>query len=286
LPLGQLNLTKEVENFPGFAEGVDGGELMEAMRAQAARFGTRIVTRDVIDLGIESPFAVTDSEGEVAHARAVIVATGAAARYLGLPSEERFRNRGVSACAVCDGSLPRFSGRPVVVVGGGDSACEEALHLAKFASVVHLVHRRESLRASKIMAERALSHPKIRSMWQTVITEVVGNEEEGVTGVKLLDVASGRVRDVEAVGMFLAIGHTPKIEFLKGRLATHSRTGHVSLESPSAANGFARTRTSVEGIFAAGDVADGIYRQAITAAASGCMAALDAERWLAASEGG
>jgi thioredoxin reductase (NADPH) len=259
---------------------------MEAMRAQAARFGTRIVTRDVVDVGVERPFAVTDSDGDVVRAEAVIVATGAAAKYLGLPSEERFRNRGVSACAVCDGNLPRFGGRPAVVVGGGDSACEEAVYLAKFASVVHLVHRGDRLRASKIMAERALHHPRVRPVWKTVVGEVLGNDEEGVMGVRLRDVASGAVRNVEAAGMFLAIGHMPKVEFLKGRLATHAATGHLLMESPSAANSFARTRTSVEGIFAAGDVTDAVYKQAITAAASGCMAALDAERWLAASETG
>jgi thioredoxin reductase (NADPH) len=284
LPLGQLNLTTEVENFPGFADGVDGHRLVAAMRAQAVRFGTRVLTRDVADLRVDArPLALTDSEGGVTHAHAVAVATGASARYLGLPTEGRFRNRGVSACAVCDGPLPRFAGRPAVVVGGGDSACEEALYLARFASVVHLVHRRDRLRASRVMADRVLAHPGVRPQWDAIVTEVLGDDEHGVTGVRLADVRSGAARDLEAAGLFVAIGHVPATGFLGGRLATVPPTGHLLLEPPSEANGHARTRTSAAGVFAAGDVADPHYRQAITAAASGCMAALDAERWLAAS---
>jgi thioredoxin reductase (NADPH) len=285
LPLGQLNLTTEVENFPGFPDGVDGGRLMVAMRTQAERFGARILTRDVIDIrAADRPFTLSDSSGDSFHTRAVIVATGASARYLGLPSEERFRNRGVSACAVCDGNLPRFYGHPVVVVGGGDSACEEAVYLSKFASEIHLVHRGGRLRASSIMAERALSHPKIRPSWNAVVDEVFGRDDQGVSGVRLRDVITGDVRDVEAGGLFLAIGHTPNVAFLKGQLAMDPVSERLLLDAPSLANGFAHTRTSVEGIFAAGDVADATYRQAITAAASGCMATLDAERWLATNE--
>jgi thioredoxin reductase (NADPH) len=282
LPLGQLNLTKDVENFPGFPDGIDGHRLMEDMRSQAGRVGTRILSRDVSDVQTAArPFVLTDSDGEVLHTRALIIATGASAKYLGLPSEERFKNQGVSACAVCDGKLPRFDGRPVVVVGGGDSACEEALYLAKFASIVHLVHRGSSLRASKIMARRTLAHPKVRPTWNAVVTEVLGDDHHGVIGVRLLDLPSEMTRAIDATGLFLAIGHTPGTAFLKGRLATHPVIGHLAIEPPTSDNGYAHTRTSVDGIFAAGDVADPHYRQAVTAAASGCMAALDAERWLA-----
>jgi thioredoxin reductase (NADPH) len=283
LPLGQLNLTTHVENYPGFADGVDGATLMQAMRSQAKRFGTRVVTRDIVDIQTAvRPFTLRDDAGEIVKAQAIIIATGASARYLGLPSEQRFRNHGVSACAVCDSKLPRFENQPVIVVGGGDSACEEALYLSKFASVVYIVHRRDHLRASKIMTQRALRHPKIAPIWNSVVTEVLGDERQGVTGVTLRDMTSpSQSRDLPATGLFLAIGHAPKTDFLHGRLATDPRTGHLSLQPPSERNGFARTLTSVTGIFAAGDVADPIYRQAITAAASGCMAALDAERWLA-----
>jgi thioredoxin reductase (NADPH) len=286
LPLGQLNLTKDVENFPGFPGGIDGGSLMAAMRAQAERFGVRVLARDIVDVSVASrPFCLTDSAGDAVRASAIIVATGAAAKYLGLPSEGRFRNRGVSACAVCDGGLPRFRGRPVIVVGGGDSACEEALYLAKFASVVHLVHRGAKLRASAIMAQRLLANPKIRTIWNSVVTEVLGSDAEaGMAAVRLRESTTGTGTHLEATGLFVAIGHAPKTDFLKGQLATDPTTGHIVLEPPLRSNAFARTRTSIEGIFAAGDVADAHYRQAITAAASGCMAALDAERWLSLVE--
>ena len=301
LPMGQLNLTTEVENFPGFPvgdlgsyldasidkdrrsmmpphskQGVSGPELMELMRQQAVNFGTRIVTDDVADVDFHvHPFRLTTLGGEQLESHAVIVATGARANYLGLPSEHRFKNRGVSACAVCDGALPRFRNKPLVVVGGGDSAVEEADYLSKFASVVYLVHRRDQLRASKIMSQRALENPKIAILWNRGVKEVLGNDKQGVTGVLLASSVGEPELEQGISGMFLAIGHTPNTAFLKGQLEL---TGKKYIKWVAAQ----RTFTSVEGVFAAGDVADDYYRQAITAAGSGCMAALDAERWLAA----
>ena len=302
LPLGQLALTTEVENYPGFpvanlegyldasiaadrrqymaphrGHGVSGPELMELMRQQAVNFGTRIVTDDVasIDLGTH-PFRLKTLEGSAVEALAVIGATGARANYLGLPSEDRFKNMGVSACAVCDGALPRFRNKPLVVVGGGDSAMEEAGYLTKFASKVHLVHRRDSFRASKIMADRTLANPKIEVQWNSLVDEVLGNDKEGVTGVRIRSTADPQsVVDIAATGFFCAIGHTPNTDFLNGQLKLTDKK-YIAWTHPH------RTYTSVEGVFAAGDVADDYYRQAITAAGSGCQAALDAERWLAA----
>jgi thioredoxin reductase (NADPH) len=296
-----LALTTEVENYPGFpagnlavylddsiepnkrplmpphaGHGVSGPELMELMRQQAVNFGTRVVTDDVVEVDFDvHPFKLTASGGEVHEALAVIVATGARANYLGLESEERFKNRGVSACAVCDGALPRFRNKPLVVAGGGDSAVEEADYLAKFASTVYMVHRRDELRASKIMAQRALDHPKIEILWNRTVGEVLGNDAEGVTGVRLKSTVGEADLEIEATGFFLAIGHTPNTAFLQGKLAMNAKR-YIKWTTPM------RTYTSVEGVFAAGDVADDYYRQAITAAGSGCMAALDAERWLAA----
>jgi thioredoxin reductase (NADPH) len=278
LPLGQLNLTTEVENFPGFPHGVMGPELMVKMREQAERYGARVITEDVtgIDLS-QRPFKVTDSAGDVRTAEAVIIATGASANYLGLESEERYKNMGVSACAVCDGALPRFRNKPLVVVGGGDSACEEANYLTKFASTVYLSYRksRGQMRASPIMADRLLANPKVKPLWNTVVDEVIGDAEKGVTGVRVKNVATGETQTLDAAGMFAAIGHTPNTTFLKGQLALDEH-GFIRLKDPF------RTTTSVEGVFAAGDVADSTYKQAITAAGMGCKAALDAERWLAA----
>jgi len=275
LPLGQLNLTTEVENFPGFPEGVLGPELMIRSKQQAERFGTRVVTEDIVDVDLSKrPFILTDSAGATIKAHTVVIATGASANYLGLESETRFKNYGVSACAVCDGALPRFRNTPLVVVGGGDSAAEEASYLTKFASKVYLVHRRDKLRASKIMAERVLANPKIEPVWNSAVDEVLGSEEKGVTAVRVKNHQNER-RTIEATGMFAAIGHTPNTKFLKGQLETDDK-GFVTLKDPH------RTTTSVEGVFAAGDVADPIYKQAITAAGMGCKAALDAERWLAA----
>ena len=305
LPLGQLALTSEVENYAGFphgdlggfldsalpadrrmmmppheGNGVTGPELMELMRQQAVNFGTRIVTDDIARVDFSTrPFRLFPAAGGELQAACVIVATGASANWLGLPSEERFKNRGVSACAVCDGALPRFRNRPLVVVGGGDSAVEEATYLSRFASTVHLVHRRDALRASKIMAQRAVENPKIRLHFNSAVVEVLGDDAHGVTGVRLADTADpGRETTVEAAGMFLAIGHTPNVAFLDGQLELKPNR-YVAWKKHF------RTDTSVEGVFAAGDVADDHYRQAISAAGTGCMAALDAERWLAHAHG-
>ena len=279
LPLGQLNATTEVENYPGFPQGVQGPELMLKMREQAVRFGTRIVTDDIVSVDLsQRPFAIKDGAGQTIQARSLVIATGASANYLGLPSEEKFKNHGVSACAVCDGALPRFRNKPVVVVGGGDSAAEEGTHLAQFASVVHLVHRRDRLRASPIMAERILRHPRVRPVWYSVVEEVLGEPDRGLTGVRVRNIQTNQTSVIDAAGMFVAIGHTPNTAFLNGQLKLDPR-GFISLADPF------RTTTSVEGVFAAGDVADPTYKQAITAAGMGCKAALDAERWLAANGG-
>jgi thioredoxin reductase (NADPH) len=301
LPLGQLALTSEVENYAGFphgdlrafldsalpaarrqmmaphaGEGVTGPELMELMRQQAVNFGTRIVTDDILSVDFSKrPFMVQPAEGAAVHAECVIVATGASANWLGLPSEERFKNRGVSACAVCDGALPRFRNRELVVVGGGDSAVEEATYLTKFASTVHLVHRRDALRASKIMAQRAHDDPKIKIHFNTALAEVLGDDGHGVTGVRLESTTEqGREETIDVAGVFLAIGHTPNTSFLAGQLELTPKKYIVWKKH-------FRTDTSVDGVFAAGDVADDYYRQAISAAGTGCMSALDAERWLA-----
>jgi thioredoxin reductase (NADPH) len=301
LPLGQLALTTEVENYAGFPAGdlkhflqsaiepdrlqymnciehkhaVTGPELMELMRQQAFNFGTRIITDDVVEVDLERrPFHLRTLEGNHHETHALIIATGARANYLGLPSENAFKNRGVSACAVCDGALPRFRNKPLVVVGGGDSAVEEATYLTKYASKVHMVHRRDKLRASMIMQERALANEKIHLEWNSTLEEVTGNDKEGVTGVKLGSTVGGGTRELAASGVFLAIGHTPNTGLLKGQVELTEK-GYIRWTKPF------RTNTSVEGVFAAGDVADDYYRQAITSAGTGCMAALDAERWLA-----
>ncbi|MFT3786865.1 MAG: thioredoxin-disulfide reductase [Tepidisphaeraceae bacterium] len=276
LPLGQLNLTTEVENFPGFPDGILGPDLMLKMRQQAERFGTKIVTEDVVKVDLSKrPFKVETSDGQTHAVLALVVATGAGANYIGLPSEHKFKNLGVSACAVCDGALPRFRNRPLIVVGGGDSACEEASYLSKFASTVFLVHRRDTLRASKIMADRAMANPKIKPIWNSAVDEVIGNDNDGMTAVRLKNIKTGETQTIEAAGMFVAIGHTPNVQFLNGQLATDEK-GFIALTHGC------HTNTSVEGVFAAGDVADPHYKQAITAAGMGCKAALDAERWLAA----
>ena len=284
LPLGQLNLTTEVENFPGFPEGIMGPDLMIRMRQQAERFGTRIITEDIETVDVtRRPFVLKDTAGTTVEAHALVIATGASANYLGLDSESKYKNFGVSACAVCDGALPRFRNKPLIVVGGGDSACEEGSYLTKFASVVHLVHRRDTLnRASPIMAKRLLDNPKVKPHWNSAVEEVLGETVEAhggevlsMNGVRVRNLVTNEIKTIEAAGMFVAIGHTPNTKFLGRQVETDSK-GFLVLKDPH------RTTTSVEGVFAAGDVADPIYRQAITAAGMGCKAALDAERWLAA----
>ena len=271
IPGGQLMTTTDVENYPGFPEGVDGQALMAAMRQQSLRFGARIHPEDVTRVELSRrPFVVASSERELT-AHALIIATGATAKRLALPSEPRLWNKGMSACAVCDGALPIFRNKPLVVVGGGDSACEESMFLTKFASKVYLVHRRHELRASKIMQERVLQHPKIEVIWDTILVDVLGHEV--VTGARLRHVKTHHERDLACGGLFYAIGFTPNTALLVGQLAL-DQDGYVVTE-PNA------TRTSVPGVFACGDVQDKKYRQAVTAAGSGCMAAIDCERWLA-----
>lgn len=275
IPGGQLMFTTDIENFPGFPEGLGGQELMERMKNQAVRFGTRTLQDDVASVDFTGhPFVLrTAWSGEV-RAKAVVVATGARANWLGLPNEERLAQSGggVSACAVCDGALPAFRGKRLVVVGGGDSAMEEAMYLTKFASEVVIVHRRASFRASQVMKDRALNHEKIRVRWNSQVTDVLGGDF--VTGVRLKDTVTGAEEDFECGGLFVAIGHTPNTAFLGGALELMPN-GYLKLCRAW------RTETSVPGVFAAGDVADDYFRQAITAAGSGCMAALEAERWLA-----
>jgi thioredoxin reductase (NADPH) len=255
---------------------VTGPNLMLLMKQQALNFGTRIVAEDITDVDTKGPpFTLTTSGGQKIEAKSVIIATGASANYLGLESEAKYKNRGVSACAVCDGALPRFKNKPLVVVGGGDTAVEEADYLSKFGSTVYMVHRRDEMRASKIMQERVLNNKKIEMVWSHTVGEVLGNDQAGVTGVKLTSTKDGSMKTLDAAGMFVAIGHTPNTAFLQGKLKTNEK-GYLVWTTPQ------RTYTSVEGIFGAGDVADDYYRQAITAAGSGCMAALDAERYLAA----
>ncbi len=276
LPGGQLMTTTEVENFPGYPEGVTGPELMADMKKQAERFGTRFVQKTVSKVDFSAAPHKLWVGDELFETKTIIIATGATARYLGLESEQRFLNKGVSACATCDGALPRFRGNTVVVVGGGDTAMEEALFLANFTGKVHVVHRRDKFRASKIMGERVIKHPKITVEWNSVVEEVLGTDQDGVTGVRLKDTQTSETRELPCTGYFAAIGHKPNTDLFKGVLDM-DETGYLVTKSDSA-------YTNVPGVFACGDVQDKTYRQAITAAGSGCMAAIDATRWLESRE--
>ncbi len=309
IPLGQLAFTTEVENYPGFPFGnvrvfvesavdtdrhynlppapdhmrdgqlhyaVQGVELMELMKQQALNFDTRVIGDDIVDVDLDSrPMKVIPASGDVVETHTIIVATGARANYLGLPSEEKYKNKGVSACAVCDGALPIYRRKPLAVVGGGDSAVEEATYLAnlKDAETIYMIHRRDELRASKIMQQRALDHPKIELVWNNVVEEVLGDGSI-VTGVRLKNTVDYSTSELAVGGMFVAIGHTPNTAFLNGKLEMNEK-GYIKWTE------MFRTNTSKEGVFAAGDVADDYYRQAVTSAGTGCMAALDVERYLA-----
>jgi thioredoxin reductase (NADPH) len=269
---GQLMLTTDVENYPGFPEGVTGPELMELFQKQAERFGTEVVLEDAVEIDTRRrPFTVRTAS-KTWTADALILATGATARWLGIPSETRLMNRGVSACATCDGAL--FRGKAMAVVGGGDTAMEEALFLTRFATRVTVVHRRNELRASRIMQERAKANPKIEFAWNSEVDEILG--EEAVTGVRLRDVETGKTRELAVEAVFVAIGHKPNTELVRGQIALDA-VGYIEGQPGT-------TRTDVEGVFACGDAMDPHYRQAVTAAGTGCMAAIDAERWLAKSE--
>ena len=295
LPGGQLMFTTDVENFPGYPKGVTGPEMMKHLEEQALRFGARVQTdsgqppdvempgheyeyQDVmkVDLSVR-PFQAISDKDETYEAEALIVATGASANWMGLENEQRLARMGggVSACAVCDGALPIFRDKVLGVVGGGDSAMEEALYLTKFAAKVCVIHRRDELRASKVMQQRALGNEKIEMLWNKIPVDVLGDQM--ISGVRLRDTMTGAESDLELAGLFMAIGHTPATGFLAGQLELDEKR-YVKLRDPY------RTTTSVEGVFAAGDVVDSVYRQAITAAGMGCKAAIDAERWLAERE--
>ena len=309
IPLGQLAFTTEVENYPGFPFGnirafvesavekdrhwnlppapkhmkdgqlhyaVQGTELMELMKQQALNFDTRVVGDDIVDIDVSGqPFKVIPANGDPVETHTIIVATGARANYLGLPSEEEYKNKGVSACAVCDGALPIYRKKPLAVVGGGDSAVEEATYLANLdgAATIYMIIRRDEMRASKIMQQRALKHPNIEVIWNSQVDEVLGDGNI-VTELRLKSTVDDSTRDLKVGGMFVAIGHTPNTDFLNGKLEMNKK-GYIVWKKPF------RTHTSVDGVFASGDVADDYYRQAITSAGTGCMAALDVERWLA-----
>ena len=294
LPGGQLMLTTDVENYPGIGEGVTGPQMMAAFEQQGMRFVTRIQTDDGQHPDVSSPddghsykyhdckgvdlssrpFKVADEDDTIVETHALIVATGSTANWLGLENEQRLARSGggVSACAVCDGALPAFRNKELAVVGGGDSAVEEATYLSKFASKVYMIHRRDQLRASKIMAKRAMDNPKIEILWNQIVIDVLGDER--IIGVQLKDTKTSKERELPLSGLFMALGHTPATGFLDGQLELDAK-GYIKLADPY------RTTTSVEGVFAAGDVVDSVYRQAVTAAGMGCKAALDAERWLA-----
>ncbi|HWZ59547.1 MAG TPA: thioredoxin-disulfide reductase [Gemmatimonadaceae bacterium] len=274
VPGGQLMLTTDIENYPGFPEGVSGPELMERMKEQAQRYGARVVPELISAVDFtRHPFVLTPNYSPPVEARTVVVATGAAAKWIGLPNEIRLAKSGggVSACAVCDGALPHFRNQVLAVVGGGDTAMEEASYLCKFAREVLIIHRRDSFRASKVMANRVLAHDKIKVLWNSKVVEILGDDV--ITGIVVEDTQTGAQRTIDVGGLFVAIGHAPNTSFLKGQLPL-TEHGYIKV-APW------RTATSVPGVFAAGDVIDDYYRQAISSAGAGCMAALEAERWLA-----
>jgi thioredoxin reductase (NADPH) len=270
-PGGLLTTTSTVENFPGFPEGIDGFELMQRLQKQAERFGARVKfgTVESVDLSGQPLKLVVD--GDPVETRTLIIATGSSPRQIGLDSETALEKHGVTYCATCDGALPQFRNQPLVVVGGGDSAVEEAIYLTRFASKVYLIHRRDKLRASAIMEQRALSHPKIELVWNSVVTEVLDVAQKKVTGVRLKNIVTGETSVLPCAGLFVAIGHTPNVKVFGGQIDL-DEMGYIKLHGG--------TRTNVPGVFAAGDVADSTYRQAITAAGTGCAAAIEAERFL------
>lgn len=271
-PGGQLTTTTEVENYPGFEHGIQGTELMDVTRKQAVRFGTEVATDTVVDADLaQRPFTLSLESGAKVTCDALIIASGATAKYLGLPSEQKLMGHGVSACATCDGFF--FRGKEVAIVGGGDTAMEEANFLTKFATKVWLVHRRNEFRASKIMAQRTLDNPKIEVVWDSTITEILGEPETGVAGIRVKNLKTGAEREIPVKGYFSAIGHEPNTKVFRGKLAMND-VGYLEVKHPT-------TYTSVDGVFAAGDVADHIYRQAVSAAGEGCKSAIDVERWLA-----
>jgi len=272
-PGGQLTTTTEVENYPGFPEGISGAELMELTRKQAERFGTRFKSGEVVSSCLTCrPHSITLSDGEKIEAKTIIIATGASAQYLGIESEQKLIGRGVSGCATCDGAFYRDV--PVAVVGGGDTAMEEALFLTRFASKVTVIHRRDQFRASKIMVDRLLAHPKIEVLWNSVVEEVLDVAKKEVTGLKIRNVKTGAISDLAVSGLFVAIGHKPNTKPFVGQLDV-DHAGYLIAKN---------TRTNIDGVFAAGDVADAVYRQAVSAAGTGCMAALEAERYLGSME--
>jgi len=269
---GQLMITTDVENYPGFPEGIKGPEMMDLLKIQAARFETKFFAGDVVEVDLfQRPFKLALENKDTLTCDSLIISTGASARWLGMDSEKKFSGRGVSACATCDGFF--FRGQDVAVVGGGDTALEEALYLANICKSVTLIHRRNELRGSKIMQKRTLEHEKISIIWDTVVEEVVGNSEDGMTSLKVRNVKTKNVKEFPITGLFIAIGHTPNTILFRDQL-NMDKNGYLKVTPGT-------TYTSVEGVFASGDVQDHVYRQAITAAGTGCMAAIDAERWLA-----